>query len=388
MIWPFPDKDSDPWFENFESMVTAMDSSGYASREDRNIIFGGGGDVSWDSGTGTLTWVAPIVVYSMIAGYKLSIPAGFVIVPDTKVIYANLTRSPLANASLAVATASTVPNTNDAIAIAVRVGSTIYFRWGSKIENGETLNLFGVPGTGAASDLYERAATFGVPIGASSDEATLGRILVAGSLIGVSAEITLPVTAGTVTVNVKVNSIVKLTVVLNTVDTTIKQTSVAPGVHVLGTADQISVEVIGVGYLNAGSIPAGLTVNVTLSSGISLPVAGIPDASTSTKGITRISVAPVIAAQPIAVGDNDPRLFQSRRILRTIVQPADGSNFNVTISPVMPGVNYVVTYALATVGAHVTLNIPSGGRATNQFNVITSAALLNGESIYFFVAEI
>jgi hypothetical protein len=96
----------------------------------------------------------------------------------------------------------------------------------------------------------------------------------------------------------------------------------------------------------------------------------------------------VIAAQPIAVGDNDPRLFQSRRILRTIVQPADGSNFNVTISPVMPGVNYVVTYALATVGAHVTLNIPSGGRATNQFNVITSAALLNGESIYFFVAEI
>jgi hypothetical protein len=388
MLWPFPNKDSDPWFEMFESMVTAMDSSGYAAREDRNIIFGGGGDVNWDSGTSTLTWTQPIVAYSMIAGFRLSIAAGSIVVADTQVLYITLTRNPINNASLTVVPAGSVPNSNDAMAIAVRVGTTLYFRWGSKIETGETLNLFGVPGSASAADTYEREATFGVPIGASLDEATLGRILVQGSLIGLSAEITLPVTGGTVTVNVKVNGVVKLTVVLSTVDSVLNQTTVASGVHVLGTGDQISVEVIGVGHTNGGAIPSGLTVNVMMSTGLSLPLGGIPDASVSTKGITRLSYPPVIAAQPIAVGDNDPRIVENRRVLRTIVQPADGSDFIVTFSPAMPSTNYIVTHTLATVASHVTVNVPLAGRQVAQFNVKTSAALLNGESVFFKVEAI
>jgi len=388
MIWPYPSKDTDPWFESFESMVTAMDSSGYASREDRSIIFGGGGDVTWDAGTSTLTWADDIVAYSMIAGFRLSIPAGSVVVPDTQVLYANLTRSPIGNASIAVVAAGSVPNTNSAMALAVRVGNVIYWRWGSKIETGETLNLFGVPGSGGASDVYERAATFGVPIGASSDEATLGRVLVAGTLLGVSAEITIPVTAGTVTVNVKVNGITKMTVVLSTADPTLKQTVVAPGVYPLSAADQISVEVIGVGHLNAGVVASGITVNAVLGAGLQLPIAGVPDAGLATKGITALSVAPVAPTSPIAVGDNDTRVSQNRRMIYTVVQPADGSNFNVPISPAMPSTNYIVTYSLGTVASHVTLNIPTAGRTTAQFNVITNAALLNGETIYFHVVEI
>lgn len=39
-------------------------------------------------------------------------------------------------------------------------------------------------------------------------------------------------------------------------------------------------------------------------------IAGAPDASTTTKGIVKMSVAPVSQANPVAVGDNDPRLFQ------------------------------------------------------------------------------
>lgn len=39
-----------------------------------------------------------------------------------------------------------------------------------------------------------------------------------------------------------------------------------------------------------------------------LAIAGSPDATTSTKGITTMSVAPVSAATPIAVGDNDGRV--------------------------------------------------------------------------------
>ncbi len=37
-------------------------------------------------------------------------------------------------------------------------------------------------------------------------------------------------------------------------------------------------------------------------------IAGAPDASTSTKGITKLSYAPVSSTNPIAVGDNDPRI--------------------------------------------------------------------------------
>lgn len=40
----------------------------------------------------------------------------------------------------------------------------------------------------------------------------------------------------------------------------------------------------------------------------SIAVSGAPDASTSVKGITKLATAPVSAADPIAVGDNDPRL--------------------------------------------------------------------------------
>ena len=55
------------------------------------------------------------------------------------------------------------------------------------------------------------------------------------------------------------------------------------------------------------------SVDVTLGTwdniaGASSSPIVIADASTSTKGITKLATAPVSAATPIAVGDNDPRL--------------------------------------------------------------------------------
>ena len=47
-------------------------------------------------------------------------------------------------------------------------------------------------------------------------------------------------------------------------------------------------------------------------------LAGAPDASTTTKGISKLSVAPVSATSPIAAGDNDPRMTNTRT-------PTDGS---------------------------------------------------------------
>lgn len=54
--------------------------------------------------------------------------------------------------------------------------------------------------------------------------------------------------------------------------------------------------------------PTNGTDAVTKDYADGLAIAGAPDATTSTKGITKMSVAPVSAASPIAVGDNDGRV--------------------------------------------------------------------------------
>jgi hypothetical protein len=388
MQWPFPAKDRDPWFETFEQMATAMDSSGYASREDRQIIMGGGGDVTFDAGTNSLTWAEALDFYSMISGFKVSVAATTVAIADGEVIYLNLNRSPQQNTSVSVAAANQVPNTDDAMAIAVRVGAVVFWRHGSKVNSGETVNIFGVPGTSDQGDTYERNATFGVPNGAFLGESTLGRVMIAGSLIGLSAEALEAVTGGTITVNVKINAVTKLTVVLNTTDSILDQIASAPGTHPVGVGDQVTVEVIGAGLVTASTLDDGLTVNVGLSTGILLPPGGLPDASASIKGATRLSLDPDVATAPIAVGDNDPRLTESRKVIRTIAQPADGSAFTVTIAPAMPSTNYIIVATLATVAAHFTVSTPEVGKTVNDFTVETSAEPADGDTIYFMVVEI
>jgi hypothetical protein len=142
MIWPFPAKDSDPWYEGFASMVAAMDASGYASREDRNILLSEGGSVSFTASSGLLSWAGAIVLLSPIAPFKLTIPAGSVTLLDGQRLYVNVTRSPATNVSLAAMVADGIPNTNDAMLIAVRSGSDVYFRNGSRISDGESKTLF------------------------------------------------------------------------------------------------------------------------------------------------------------------------------------------------------------------------------------------------------
>jgi len=388
MLWPYPGLDADPWYEKFDQMVTSLDSSGYANREDRQIIMGGGGDVTFNSGTGALTWAAALDFYSLISGFKISVAATSVILADGEVLYLNLTRAPTQNLTVSTAAASQVPNTDNALALAVRVGTTVYWRHGSKIESGETVNIFGVPGSADQGDTFEREATFGVPNGAFTGEATLGRMMIAGSLFGVSAESTEAITGGTLTVNVKVNAVTKLTVILNATDSILKQITTSPGTHSVGVGDSVTVEAIASGLVTASTLDIGLTVNVGLASGVLLPPGGVPDASLSVKGSTRLSLDPALATAPIAVGDNDPRIFESRRIIRTIAQPADGSAFTVAFAPAMPSTNYIVTASLATVASHFTVNMPVVGKTVNDFTVVTNAPPGAGETIYFFVVEI
>lgn len=152
MLWPYPTKDSDPWFAGFESMTGAMDASGYAAREDRNILISGGGTVSFTASSGLLTWSAGIVLMSPISGFKLTLPAGSATLVDGAQLYVNATRAPTGNLSLAPFVAPQVPNTDSAMLLAVRNGSAVYFRNGSEVGDGQSKTLFSSGGlqTGSA----------------------------------------------------------------------------------------------------------------------------------------------------------------------------------------------------------------------------------------------
>jgi hypothetical protein len=251
-------------------MVLAQDASGYAAREDRQIVLASDATFSWNAGTGVLSWNADIELLSTISGFKITIPAGNVTLTDGRLFYVVLTRAPASNITTSFAVASSVPNTDDAAVIGIRNGAFVYFRTGVRIANGESLNLFNLTGGGSTTNTYERTATFGVPEGNSTQEATLGRIVYAGSLVAVGAELTRPRTAGTVTVNVKVNGVTKMSVVLDASFPVARQSTVAGGTHPVNSNDTLSVEVVGASYANADSLTSGLTVTVALVAGLAL----------------------------------------------------------------------------------------------------------------------
>lgn len=153
MAWPFPAKDSDPWYERFESMVTAVDSSGYAHREDRHTRISGAGTVSFNAGTNGVSWTEDIEIMSPISGFKITVPAASLSVEDGEVVYVNLTRFPTGNVSTSAAVAAQAPNTDDAYVLLVRNGLAIYWVNGAKVADGESKGLFG--GTAAGTQFLE-----------------------------------------------------------------------------------------------------------------------------------------------------------------------------------------------------------------------------------------
>jgi hypothetical protein len=149
MQWPYPNKDSDPWFDRFDSMVTAQDASGYASREDRHARISGGGVVSFDAAGGAFSWSEDIEILSPISGFKIIVPADSLVVEDGESVVVDVTRSPTSNVVAAAYVAGNTPNTDNAYTILVRSGSSVYLANGSSVADGESISLFGgtPPGT-------------------------------------------------------------------------------------------------------------------------------------------------------------------------------------------------------------------------------------------------
>ena len=154
MNWPYPSENQDSWYEAFKTFVESMDASGFASREDRQIILSGGNVVSWDGVTGTLQWTDTINLISPITGFQIQIEAATITVANGQVVYAILTRAPTRVVTVEAKIAGQVPNDDVAMALAVRVGTRIYWRNGLLLDSGESVtNLGAKQGGGGGSPL-------------------------------------------------------------------------------------------------------------------------------------------------------------------------------------------------------------------------------------------
>lgn len=137
MDWPFPSAEEDPWYERFVSFVRSADASGFASREDRNLMFFGGGTITWSGGS--LTWTEPFRVFSPSTGFSTLIAATTLALTDGQVIRAEIVRHPGQNNSVAAEVAGFANNTDNSLLLGTRQGTTFYFRSGQAILDGVTI---------------------------------------------------------------------------------------------------------------------------------------------------------------------------------------------------------------------------------------------------------
>lgn len=147
MKWTVPSENADPWYDAFVALFGEMDASAYASREDRNIILMGGGDITWALSTGILSWTEPLRVFSPVSGFQCIVAAGYVQLDQSgKLLHAPLVRYPTgSNKTIIAAVASQVPvmvSGNDQLLFAVRYGNLIYWRNGLVMQDGDVVTNF------------------------------------------------------------------------------------------------------------------------------------------------------------------------------------------------------------------------------------------------------
>lgn len=154
LSWPFPGRDDDPWFDGFVDFVRALDATGFAHREDRNLILAGGGTLTWDASGSGLTWSEDFLVFSPTTGFFTRLVADSLAPDDGQVIRAEIVRAPGSNRNVSAEVAGIALNTNDSMLLGIRIGDNFFFRNGAAIKDGVTvdaIDLFSGSGGGGGA---------------------------------------------------------------------------------------------------------------------------------------------------------------------------------------------------------------------------------------------
>lgn len=213
MLWTYPEQHQDPWWDAFVDFIRAVDASGFAAREDRNLILGGGGDLTWVPGTTGLTWSEDFIVFSPSTGFFSRITAATLAPADGQVIRAEITRHPGQNVNVAAEIADIAQNTDNSLVLGIRIGTNFVFRNGFLIQNGTIISAIDFFSGGGGGGGSSSVAFFHGPVvtSAASPYSTIVRETVKVNPVG-GVVVTLPLAAG--------NSGQKVKVVNVTTDTT------------------------------------------------------------------------------------------------------------------------------------------------------------------------
>lgn len=157
---PYPDEQRDPWWQQFLDLVQAIDANVFAEWEDRNMLVMGGGLVSWNAITNTLTWATNIEFNAAPTGFLWRVLAGNLAVLDGEYVYFQAVRSPLNNVAVTFFTGSQVPtstshNPTDSVMLAYRRGTKIFFRNGAVLDHDEVGEIFDIGPGGLENFSYK-----------------------------------------------------------------------------------------------------------------------------------------------------------------------------------------------------------------------------------------
>ncbi len=164
-----------------------VDEVFYTEREQRNLVVLGGGKISWDSGTGNVTFTSAIEIYGHIAGFKNSITTAaspITLNAALKAAYVSLVRKPASDQNLTAATVvsnGSLPNgTTDSdmgtFVLAFRTNdSTVIIPWAKReLLSGDFWQF------GTALSWYERIASNMKP-NYNSNSADSSQVIVPGT---------------------------------------------------------------------------------------------------------------------------------------------------------------------------------------------------------------
>lgn len=142
---PFPAENQDPFYDAFVRMVNAIDTSLYAGREDRHLVFSGGGTFTFlvdvGSNVASLSWTGTISIAAAITGFQWGINPSSINLNDGDAVYVSITRAPLRNIAVIAVKGQQVPSTDEALLIALRRGNKIYFRNGRVMGSGQSFDV-------------------------------------------------------------------------------------------------------------------------------------------------------------------------------------------------------------------------------------------------------
>ena len=146
MRWPFPAENQDPWYEALEAYFTAVDLSVYASRETENLVLIGEGTYTLDGDT--LAWTDELTVFAPITGFLWTMEAASLSIEDGEVLWFDATRAPSSNTVLVPKVSAQLPLSDTAILLAVRKGSTVWWRNGTALLDGVAVSPLAGGGSG------------------------------------------------------------------------------------------------------------------------------------------------------------------------------------------------------------------------------------------------